>query len=104
MSMSPESDNVTPRTYLLPNGTVPVLLTTDTAELLPAEAAAVLAYATGHPEVSLQAIAGMLFRTRIARKHRALAMVSDREELLTALGSVAEGRDHASVIRTETAS
>jgi mycobactin polyketide synthetase MbtD len=107
MSMSPESDpeseNVTPRTYLLPNGTVPVLLTTDTAELLPAEAAAVLAYATDHSEVSLQAIAGMLFRTRIARKHRALAMVSDREELLTALRSVAEGRDHASVIRTETA-
>ncbi|MDT5136833.1 MAG: mycobactin polyketide synthetase MbtD, partial [Mycobacterium sp.] len=103
MSMSPESENVTPRNYLLPNGTVPVLLTTDTAELLPAEAAAVLAYATDHPEVSLQAIAGMLFRTRIARKHRALAMVSDRDELLTALRSVAEGREHVSVIRTEAA-
>nr|WP_281374057.1 nocobactin polyketide synthase NbtC [Mycobacterium vicinigordonae] len=87
-------------TYRLPDGSTPVLLSSETAELLRAEAAAVLAYVMSHPAVSPQAIAQMLFRTRAARKHRALAMVDGRDDLLAALRAVADGRDHPSVVST----
>ena len=90
-------------TYRLPNGSIPVLLSSDVASLLRGEAAAVLSYATDHPEVAPQAISDMLFRTRIARKHRTLAMVADRDELLGALRAVSQDREHPSVVRTGTA-
>ncbi len=89
--------------YRLPNGAIPVLLTSDTPELIPADAAALLAYVGDHPEVTPQLIAAMLFRTRISRKHRALAMVRNREELIEALQAVVDGREHRLVIRTDTA-
>ncbi|OBK19446.1 nocobactin polyketide synthase NbtC [Mycobacterium asiaticum] len=94
---------MTPLTYRLPNGSIPVLLTAEAADLLPREASAVLAYATAHSDVSPQAIADMLFRTRIARKYRAVATVSDRDELLSALQAVAEDRGHPQVVRCGTA-
>ncbi len=89
-----------PVAYRLPNGTIPVLLSSDTSERLRDEAAAVLAYATSHPEVNPQAIAAMLFRTRIPRRHRTLAMVTHRDDLLAALQAITDGRDHPSVVRT----
>lgn len=92
---------MTSRHYLLPNGAVPLLVTSDTAEMVAREAAAVLAYAVAHPEATPQAIAGMLFRTRVARKHRAVAMVVDRDGLLDALQAIIDGRRHAAVIRTD---
>jgi mycobactin polyketide synthetase MbtD len=85
--------------YRLPNGTVPVLLSSDGPDLLRDEATALLAYAADHPDVTPQAIAGMLFRTRIARRHRALAMVSNRDELVGALRAVIDGREHPSLVR-----
>ena len=87
-------------TYRLPNGTIPVLLSSDVANLLRDEAAAVLSYATDHPEVAPQAISDMLFRTRIARKHRVLAMVADRDELITALQAVIDGSEHPTLVRS----
>jgi mycobactin polyketide synthetase MbtD len=93
---------VTPLTYRLPNGTIPVLLSADTPDLLHDEAAALLSYAADHPEVAPQAIADMLFRTRTARRHRALAMVADRDALVDALRSVIDGREHPSLVRTNT--
>ncbi|ODQ99273.1 polyketide synthase [Mycobacterium intermedium] len=69
--------------------------------MLSREAGALLAYATDHPEATPQAIADMLFRTRLARGHRALAIVTDRAELLTALRAVADAREHLSVIRAD---
>ena len=90
-----------PLTYRLPNGTVPVLVSAETPDLLHDEAAALLSYATDHPEVAPQAIADMLFRTRIARRQRALAMVADREELLGALRAVIDDEEHACLVRTE---
>ncbi len=45
-------------------------------------------------------IADMLFRTRVARRHRALAMVTNRDELLVALQSVQGGREHPLVVST----
>ncbi len=94
---------MTPLTYRLPNGAIPVLVSADTPELLRDEAAALLAYATDHPEVAPQAVADMLFRTRIARRHRALAMVSDRDELVGALRAVLDGGEHRLLVRTNTA-
>lgn len=93
---------MTPLTYRLPNGTVPVLLSSDTPDLLRHEAAALLAYAADHPDVAPQAIAGMLFRTRTARRHRALAMVADRGDLVEALQAVASDHEHPLLLRTNT--
>jgi mycobactin polyketide synthetase MbtD len=93
---------VTILSYRLPNGTIPVLLSSDAADLLQEEAAAVLSYAADHPEVAPEAIAEMLFRTRIARKHRALAMVTNRDELVSALQAVIDGREHPSVVCSST--
>ena len=99
---APAGENVTTLRYRLPDGSIPVLLSSDVANLLPAEAAAVLCYATGHPEIAPQAISDMLFRTRIARKHRALAMVTNRDELLSALQAVIDGREHPALVRGAT--
>jgi mycobactin polyketide synthetase MbtD len=85
--------------YRLPNGTVPVLLSSDGRDLLRDEAAALLSYAADHRDVTPQAIAGMLFRTRIARRHQALAMVSNHDELVGALQAVIDGREHHSLVR-----
>jgi mycobactin polyketide synthetase MbtD len=93
---------VTTSSYRLPDGTTPILLSSDTPELLHDEAAAVLSYATDHPEVAPQAIAGMLFRTRTARRHRALAMVANRDDLLSSLQAVIDGHEHPSLVRTNT--
>lgn len=89
--------------YLLPNGAIPVLLTSDNAELIPVDAAALLAYLADHPEATPHLIAAMLFRTRVARKHRVLALVRDREELTEALRAIVDGREHGSVLRTDAA-
>lgn len=86
-------------TYRLPGGATPVLLSSDTPELLREEAIALLAYAADHPDVGPQAIADMLFRTRIARRHRALAIVNSRDEFVGALGAVVDGREHPSLVR-----
>jgi mycobactin polyketide synthetase MbtD len=91
---------VTPATYSLPNGSIPVLLSSDTVDLLRDEAVAVLAYALDHPEVAPRAIADMLFRTRITRRHRALAMVTDRDDLLGSLRAIIDGREHPLLVRT----
>lgn len=87
-------------TYQLPNGTIPVLLSADTPELLRNEAAALRSYAAEHPAVAPQAIAEMLFRTRIARRLRALAMVTSRDELSIALQAVIDGREHPTLVRS----
>ena len=89
-------------TYRLPNGTIPVLLSSGIPDLLHDEAAALLSYTADHPEVTPQAIAGMLFRTRIARRHRVLAMVAGRDELVSALQAVIDDREHPSLVRGST--
>jgi mycobactin polyketide synthetase MbtD len=99
----PGREKVKPLTYRLPDDSIPVLVSADTPDLLHDEAVALLSYATDHPEVAPQAIADMLFRTRIARRHRALAMVANRDDLVSALQAVAEGREHPSLVCTNTA-
>jgi mycobactin polyketide synthetase MbtD len=89
--------------YRLPDRTVPVLLSADTPSLLRAEAAALLAYLHDHPAVPPERVADMLFRTRVARRYRALSMVSDRCGLEGALRSVVDDREHAAVVRADKA-
>ena len=93
---------MTMHSYRLPNGTVPVLLSGDTPEQLLDDATALLSYAADHPEVPPHRIAEMLFRTRTARRHRALAMVTDLGELVIAVQAIIDGREHPSVVRTDT--
>ncbi|MFE3188791.1 SDR family NAD(P)-dependent oxidoreductase [Nocardia sp. NPDC059240] len=84
--------------YRLPDGTVPVLLSSETPDGLRAEAAQLAGYLADRPEVTPERVADMLFRTRSARRRRALAMVSDRTELLTALAAVATDEEHPAVV------
>ncbi|MBF6171460.1 nocobactin polyketide synthase NbtC [Nocardia blacklockiae] len=83
--------------YRLPDGSVPVLLSSDTPEALRLEAAALADYVAGH-DVTPDRVADMLFRTRVARRYRALVMTTGREALLEALRAVAAGEPHADVV------
>ncbi|MFE3542392.1 nocobactin polyketide synthase NbtC [Nocardia sp. NPDC059177] len=85
--------------HRLPDGTIPVLLSSDTEDSLRREAAAILAYCERHPDLGPAPVADMLLRTRTARKQRALIMVTERADLLAALGAVAEGTSHPKVLR-----
>ncbi len=84
--------------YRLPDGSVPVLLSSDTPEGLGREAAAVAGYVDSHETATPDRLADMLFRTRVARRYRALVMTSDRESLLAALRTVAAGEPHPDVV------
>ncbi|WP_280406533.1 acyltransferase domain-containing protein, partial [Nocardia carnea] len=86
--------------YQLPDGTVPVLLSAPTPDLLAAEAADLLTYLDARPHIPVGRIAEMIFRTRVARRFRALAMVADTAELTHALRAVAAGTSHSAVIRS----
>ncbi|WP_278264553.1 nocobactin polyketide synthase NbtC [Nocardia sp. AG03] len=85
--------------HRLPDGTIPVLLSSDTDDSLRREGAAVLAYCEQHPDLGPAPVADMLLRTRVARRHRALIMVTDRADLLAALRAVAEGTSHPKLVR-----
>ncbi|WP_040855238.1 SDR family NAD(P)-dependent oxidoreductase [Nocardia niigatensis] len=84
--------------HRLPDGSIPVLLSSDAADGVRAEAAGILAYLEQRPTVTPDRVSDMLFRTRTARRHRALAMVTGREELLDALGAIIDGVSHPAVV------
>ncbi|MFE3057791.1 nocobactin polyketide synthase NbtC [Nocardia sp. NPDC059239] len=84
--------------HRLPDGSIPVLLSSDTADGVRAEAAGILAYLEQRPAVAPDGVADMLFRTRTARRYRALAMVTGRADLLDALRAVAGGTSHSAVV------
>lgn len=67
--------------------------------MLRREAAALLAYVLDHPRAAPQRIAGMIFRTRVARRYRALAAVNDHAQLVAALRTVVTGGEHPLVVR-----
>lgn len=84
--------------HRLPDGSIPVTLSSDTADGLRAEAAAVLGYLEAHPAVTPERVSDMLFRTRTPRRHRALAAVTTRDELVGGLRAVAAGDSHPAVV------
>ncbi|MEE3849916.1 nocobactin polyketide synthase NbtC [Gordonia sp. LSe1-13] len=87
----------------LPDGRVPVLVSSDAAELVPAEAAALGGYLRAHPDVSPTAVAAHLLRTRPARRHRALVLATGRDQLIDAIDALADDRAHPDVVRGATA-
>ncbi|TDZ89569.1 nocobactin polyketide synthase NbtC [Mycobacteroides salmoniphilum] len=84
--------------HRLPDGTTPVLLSADTPEVLRREASALLAYVLDHPRIAPNRIAGMIFRTRAARKYRALINVEDHDHLVAGLRAVVTGANHTHVV------
>ncbi|MFW0789326.1 nocobactin polyketide synthase NbtC [Gordonia sp. CPCC 205333] len=88
-------------TYRLPDGSVPVLLSAETPDLLRAEGAAISEYLGAQPDISCDEVAAMLIRTRTVRRYRALAMVSDRTTLDAAMGAIAAGGSHPSVVTND---
>ncbi|UVF76359.1 nocobactin polyketide synthase NbtC [Gordonia mangrovi] len=83
----------------MPDGRVPVLVSSDASELVAAEAAALRDYVRTHPTVPVTAVADQLLRTRPARRHRALVLATDPHQLADALSALADGRAHPDVIR-----
>ena len=62
--------------YRLPDGSIPVLLSSDTADGLRAEAANILAYVQDRPRVTAERLADHLLRTRSPRRYRALILAA----------------------------
>ena len=88
--------------YRLPNSAVPVLVSADSPELMRRDAAALLSYTETHPDAGPDRIAEMIFRTRSARKYRALPMAADRDQLTGALRAVIDARTHPHVVTSTT--
>ncbi|WP_207842216.1 nocobactin polyketide synthase NbtC [Williamsia soli] len=84
--------------YRLPDGRVPVIVSSDSAELLRTEAASLADYLHRHPEVTVGDVASMLMRTRVVRRHRAMVLATDTAQLTEALEALAESADHADVV------
>ncbi|TDP39724.1 nocobactin polyketide synthase NbtC [Nocardia ignorata] len=93
--------------YRLPDGSVPVLLSSDSADGLRAEAAALRDYVDAHPAVTPERLADMLFRTRMPRRRRALIVArpivrgngaESSSELRAALNAIATGAEHDTVV------
>ncbi|MEV0433837.1 nocobactin polyketide synthase NbtC [Nocardia sp. NPDC050413] len=99
--------------YRLPDGSVPVLLSSESADGLRAEAAALRDYVDAHPEVTPERLADMLFRTRMPRRRRALILArptavdqaavpgngaESSSELRAALHAIATGAEHDTVV------
>jgi mycobactin polyketide synthetase MbtD len=74
--------------HVLPDGRVPVLLTSHDKELIRQDAAAILDYldrsASGAADVA-GAVASTLLRLRRVRRHRAVLRAADRTELVDGL-------------------
>lgn len=67
--------------------------------MLRREASTLLSYVVDRPRIAPNRIAGMIFRTRVARRHRALATVEDHGQLVAALRAVITGTAHPLVVR-----
>nr|WP_239476810.1 nocobactin polyketide synthase NbtC [Nocardia arizonensis] len=75
-------------------------MSADNPGTLREEAAAILSYVRDRPTLAPERVADMLFRTRVARRYRALLAVTDRAELDAALAAVRDGLDHPAVTAT----
>ncbi|MDL9937471.1 SDR family NAD(P)-dependent oxidoreductase [Gordonia sp. ABSL1-1] len=87
------------RTHRFPDGTTPVVLSADTADLLRAEGNSLADYVAQRSDLTPAALSDMLFRVRDVRRFRAVISAADHTELLTGLRAVAAGSPHPNVIR-----
>ena len=83
-----------------PDGRVPVLLSAHAAELLGADARALLDFLDRDRTATVAAIADRLAAVRRVRRHRALIRARDRAELAEALRAVAAGAEHPLLTRS----
>lgn len=82
------------RAVSFPDGRLPVVLSAHAADLVRADAAAVLVHLGDRPDVDVAAVAAHLLRTRRIRRYRAVIRAADRAELIAGLTAVAAGEDH----------
>lgn len=86
----------------LPDGRIPVLLSAHAADLLTADAAALLDYLQRR-RPAVADVAAHLARTRRVRRHRAVIRAADLDELAAGLRALADGAEHPLLARvTET--
>ena len=89
--------------YRTPDGRVPVLVSADAAELLVLEARAIAAYVAENTGVTARDVAAHLFRTRPARRHRAVVLCAPdvdggRRDLIDGLQALADGTSHPALV------
>ncbi|MFJ5546231.1 SDR family NAD(P)-dependent oxidoreductase [Streptomyces sp. NPDC093225] len=83
-----------------PAGTpLPFVLAGRTPDALRAQAARLAAHLAERPAAALADVAYSLATGRTALDRRAAVVAADRADLLTGLGALAEGRDHARLVR-----
>ncbi|WP_156659480.1 MULTISPECIES: mycobactin polyketide synthase MbtD [unclassified Mycobacterium] len=85
----------------LPDGRVPVLLSSHDEDLIGVDARAILDYlgATG-ADTDTAAVASTLLRLRRVRRHRAVVRAADRGELVSGLTALVDGEEHPLVTRS----
>jgi mycobactin polyketide synthetase MbtD len=86
----------------LPDGRVPVLLSAHDETLIGQDARAILDFvdSAGEDNDPAVGVASTLLRLRRVRRHRAVARVADRAELVAALSALARGDEHPLVARS----
>ncbi|MEU1806424.1 SDR family NAD(P)-dependent oxidoreductase [Streptomyces sp. NPDC019937] len=90
----------TPTESTPPGGrALPWVLSARTGQALRDQAAALAAHADAHPGLPLADVGWSLARTRTAFEHRAVVLGDDRDQLLTAVRALADGRDHPGLTR-----
>ncbi|OBI80286.1 mycobactin polyketide synthase MbtD [Mycobacterium sp. E740] len=82
----------------LPDGRVPVVLSSHAEELVRTDAEAILRYLDQEPDV--RAVAATLLRVRRLRRHRAVVRAADTAELADGLRAVIAGSEHPLVARS----
>ncbi|MEV0408067.1 type I polyketide synthase, partial [Actinoallomurus sp. NPDC050550] len=78
---------------------VPWVLSARGGQALSAQAEALAAHVTEHPDLSPADVGWSLARTRSVLQDRAVVLGADRDELCAGLSAVAENRPHPAVIR-----
>ncbi|GAB17610.1 putative polyketide synthase [Gordonia effusa NBRC 100432] len=82
----------------MPNGLVPLLVSSERQDGVALEAAALADYLDIHSEVRAADLAAALMRARPVRRHRALIIAGDRDHTLGALQALATSRPHPDVV------
>ncbi|MGB6039350.1 MAG: SDR family NAD(P)-dependent oxidoreductase [Gordonia sp. (in: high G+C Gram-positive bacteria)] len=85
--------------YVLPDGRIPVVISADAEAGVGRFAAAIATFLRANPGLDAQRVADYLLDARPVRRHRAIAAVSDRTELLEALDALTDGRSYPCVVR-----
>ncbi|WP_421109827.1 SDR family NAD(P)-dependent oxidoreductase [Streptomyces sp. NEAU-S77] len=78
---------------------LPWVLSARTGQALRDQAAALAAHADAQPRLPLADVGWSLARTRTVFEHRAVILGDDRDQLLTAVRALAEGRTHPGLTR-----